>query len=124
MAHFAELDTNNNVLQVIVVDNSNIIVEGSEVEQKGVDFLEELLGHDLWKQTSYNNNFRKNFASEGFVYSEELDAFYDPRQPFDSWSLNEDTCKWEAPVECPGNVNDYMWSELTQQWTLLSETDD
>lgn len=75
MAHFAELDTNNIVMQVIVVHNNELLVDGVETESKGVDFLESLFGHRNWKQTSYNHNMRGRYAGIGMRYNAELDEF-------------------------------------------------
>ena len=72
----------------------------------------------MWKQTSYNNNIRKNYAGIGFTYSQDLDAFIPP-QPFNSWILNEDTCLWEAPVAYPDDGQIYKWNEQTKSWDLV-----
>ena len=94
MAHFAKLGTGNIVEKVEVVSN-----DIATNEQAGVDFLNNLYGtRDVWKQTSYNGNIRKNYAGVGFTYDETLDAFIPPKE-FKSWILNETTCLWEAPVE-------------------------
>jgi hypothetical protein len=115
MAHFAKLDSNNNVLEVLVVKNDVITVNGSESEQAGIDFLTDLTGHSSWKQTSYNNNSRKRFAGIGYQYRENLDAFIPPK-PFASWTLNESTCDWEAPVAYPTDGKDYLWQESNRSW--------
>ena len=78
MAHFAKLDNNNVVLAVHVVSNDVITINGEESEQVGIEFLSALHGHNNWKQTSYNKTFRQNYASIGYVYNEELDAFVPP----------------------------------------------
>jgi len=100
MAHFAKLDENNIVIAVHVLNNSVITIDGVESEQAGIDFLINIHGHSKWKQTSYNNNFRKNYAGIGYVYDAERDAFISSK-PFNSWILNEDTCIWEAPTSMP-----------------------
>lgn len=115
MAHFAKLDENNNVLAVHVVNNNVITINGNESEQAGIDFLIGLHGHLLWKQTSYNGNFRKNYAVVDGVYDYARDAFIAPK-PFNSWILNENTCKWEAPVPYPSDGKVYNWSETTTSW--------
>jgi hypothetical protein len=115
MAHFAKLDENNNVLAVHVVVNDVITIDGVESEQAGIDFLTGLHGHTLWKQTSYNGTFRKNYAGVGFVYDYARDAFISPK-PFNSWVLNEVSCTWEAPIPYPNDGNNYNWSELTTSW--------
>ena len=111
MAHFAKLKTGNIVETVVVVNN-----DVATSEQIGIDFLNNLYGtRDVWIQTSYNGNFRKNFAGIGFRYDDEKDAFVAP-QPFPSWTLNEDTCKWEAPVDKPNDDNYYLWNEENKNW--------
>jgi len=117
MAHFAKLKVGNIVEQVIVVHNSVITDEnGIEQEQLGVDFINNLYNtRDVWKQTSYNKSFRKNFASIGYYYDQQRDAFIEPK-PFDSWTLNEDTCRWEAPVTYPTDGKRYSWDEATTNW--------
>ena len=117
MAHFAQLDDNNIVTQVIVVDN-NELLDSNDVEQEviGITFCTNLFGADTrWKQTSYNSTIRKNYAGIGMTYDATRDAFISP-QPYASWTLNEDTCRWEAPVPYPTDDNMYTWNETTQQW--------
>ncbi len=118
MAHFAKLDENNVVLAVHVVNNDVITIDGIESEQVGIDFLTQLHGHTNWKQTSYNNNIRKNYAGIGDIYNEELDAFIAPK-PYNSWILNEETCDWEAPVAYPNDEGIYNWNESTTSWDLV-----
>ncbi len=114
MAHFAKLGVGNIVEQVIVVSNDIAITE-----QAGVDFINKLYNtRDVWKQTSYNNNIRKNFAGVGFQYDQTRDAFI-PSKPFNSWILNEDTCRWEAPVAYPQDDNQYRWNESTLTWDIV-----
>ena len=117
MAHFAELDENNNVTRVFVVNNDVITVDGEESEQAGIEFLTKLHGGGWYKQTSYNNNFRKNYAGKGYIYDGTRDAFIAP-QSYPSWVLNEDTCRWESPVPYPDSDGDerYMWDEETTNW--------
>ncbi len=119
MAHFAQLDSNNIVTQVIVVNNVDVMTpQGVDVEQIGIDFCRSLLGADTqWVQTSYNANFRKNYAGIGFTYDSARDAFIPP-QPFPSWVLNEETYQWQAPIEMPGDGN-YAWDEPTGAWVAL-----
>lgn len=120
MAHFAQLDENNKVVQVIVVHNDDIMVDGVESEQKGIQFCKELLGQDAnWIQTSYNGSFRKNYAGYNSTYDPARDAFIPPK-PFDSWILNEETCKWEAPTPKPSVEGKfYYWNEETVEWTEI-----
>jgi hypothetical protein len=115
MAHFAKLDDNNVVLAVHVVNNDVITIDGVESEQAGIDFLISLYDHTNWKQTSYNGSMRKNYAGIGMTYDTSRDAFITP-QPFGSWTLNEDTCRWEAPVTYPTDGKIYGWFEPNQQW--------
>jgi hypothetical protein len=119
MAHFAKLDENNNVLAVHVVNNDVITIDGVESEQAGIDFLTGLHGHTLWKQTSYNGNFRKNYAGIGYTYDTGRDAFIAPKL-YSSWTLNESTCQWEAPVAYPTDGKYYGWFEPNQQWIELT----
>jgi len=126
MAHFAELDQNNKVIQVIVISNQDILDEnGKENEEVGINFCKSLYGLDrLWKQTSYNNNIRKRYAGIGMIYNEELNAFIHP-QPYPSWSLNPETADWEPPISQPEltelqiNSNQgYKWNEDTKNWYI------
>ena len=117
MAHFAQLE-NNIVTKVIVVANETIVAEnGQESEQKGIDFCSNLLG-GTWIQTSYHGNIRKNFAGIGFIYDEVRDAFIAPK-PYNSWLLDEATCKWKAPIGMPTDGKMYVWDEETTSWKEL-----
>lgn len=116
MAHFAELDKNKVVLRVIVVNNEDIMKDGVEDEATGIAFCQNLLGGD-WKQTSYNNNFRKHYAGIGSIYDSVLDAFYSP-QPYPSWSLDSD-CNWQPPIPMPTDGSYYNWNEENQTWNLV-----
>lgn len=112
MSHFAELNNNNKVVRVLVCDNS--------MPNEGYDWLMENFG-GKWVQTSYNQNFRKNFAGIGFTYDEERDAFIPPK-PFSSWLLNEETCLWEAPTPRPNDGQRYYWDEQDLDWKpIVSE---
>jgi hypothetical protein len=118
MAHFAKLDENNIVVEVIRVNNEDMLVDGVESEQAGIDYLESLGFTGRWVQTSYNGNFRKNYAAIGERYDEEKDAFM-PVKLFSSWILNEETCKWEAPIPKPAEDPDgfmFYWDEETLSW--------
>ena len=121
MAHFAKLDENNIVTQVIVVSN-----EIATSENAGVTFINNLYKtSDTWKQTSYNTvknthslggtPFRKNYACVGYTYDASKDAFIPPK-PFNSWVLDETTCWWEAPVAYPSDGKEYEWDEDNKQW--------
>lgn len=120
MAHFAQLDDNSFVLQVIVVSNDAVNNEPFPASEPiGVAFCQSLLGADtIWKQTSYNANFRKNYAGIGYTYDAALDAFVPP-QPYPSWTLNTDTAQWEAPVPRPNDQNSYYWDEASQSWVQV-----
>ena len=119
MAHFAKLDNNNVVLSVHVVNNDDILVDGQESEQRGIEYLTDIHGHASWKQTSYNGNFRKRYACIGDTYDASRDAFISPK-PYASWVLDEDTCLWQAPVPKPDNIESYRWDEESTSWVLLN----
>ncbi len=123
MAHFAKLGKGNIVVAVHVVNN-----DIATTEQAGVDFLNNLYqSRDVYKQTSYNTfggehllggtPFRKNYAGINYTYDQTKDAFIPPK-PYNSWTLNETTCQWEAPVALPDTENRYNWNETTKQWDL------
>lgn len=121
MAHFAQLDQNNIVTQVIVVHDNELLDNGVESESKGIDFCKSLYGADtVWKQTSYDGTFRRNFAGIGFLYNEMRDAFIPPR-PYSTWVLNNTTYQWEAPVPCPNDDRLYAWDEYTNNWADIGE---
>ena len=126
MAHFAKLNEDNVVVQVIVVSNSD-----APDEAKGQAFLQNLYKNTVtYKQTSYNTiagehklggtPFRKNYAAIGYTYDSTKDAFIPPK-PYNSWTLDENTCQWEAPVEKPGGDNIYEWNEDTKSWDLVHQ---
>jgi len=122
MAHFAQLDENNVVLQVIVVDNKDTADANSvEKEHIGAAFCEKLLG-GTWKQTSYNGNIRKHYAGIGFKYHADIDAFVAPK-PYASWVLNNTTAQYEAPVAKPATElpqgKQYSWNESTTSWDTV-----
>ena len=126
MAHFAQIDENNVVTQVIVVDNKDTAdASGVEKEHIGAAFCERLFG-GTWKQTSYNGNFRKNYAGIGYTYNSDLDAFVPPK-PFASWLLNEETAQWNAPVAMPEDAGTgeppkrYSWDEATTSWVEVEQ---
>tara|TARA_Y100001951_G_C11205817_1_gene219909 strand:- start:303 stop:737 length:435 start_codon:yes stop_codon:yes gene_type:complete len=144
MAHFAKIDADNKVVSVHSVHNNELLDDGVESEQKGIDFLQTIHNNsDTYIQTSYNTYkgvhglggtpFRKNYAGKGFTYDEGRDAFI-PKKPFTSWILDEDTCQWEAPTAIPvtfdtgrtksdGNpeVDPYTWNEDTTSWDLTPD---
>lgn len=120
MAHFARLDENNIVIQVIVVTNGAVDnLPFPESEPIGVEFCQSIFGPDtVWKQTSYNSNFRKHYAAVGMIYDAGIDAFIVP-QPYLSWTLNPDTGNWDAPVPYPTDGRDYEWNEQAQVWEVI-----
>jgi hypothetical protein len=109
MSHWAEIDENNIVLRVTVGDNND--------PDEGYQWLIDNLG-GTWIKTSYNGNIRKNYAGVGYYYDEDKDAFISP-QPFNSWALNEETCKWEPPTPYPTDGGAYKWVEDDLNWQLL-----
>ena len=122
MASFAKIGLNNKVIEVLSVVNE-VLHDSNGVEQEniGIDFLTKLTGYPVWVQTSYNNNFRKNHAGIGMTYDEDRDAFI-PKKPYQSWILNEDTCRWEAPVAKPTEELEekqyYSWNESIINWEV------
>ena len=119
MAHFAQLDENNLVTQVIVVANDELLLDGVENETKGIMFCKSLLGDDTrWVQTSYNGNIRKNYAGIGYTYDPVADHFFAP-QPYPSWTLDTDA-KWNAPTPMPVEEGKFFtWDEPTLSWVEL-----
>ena len=129
MASFAKIGLNNKVIEVQSVVNE-VLHDANGVEQEsiGIDFLTKLTGWAIWKQTSYNTSggvhnsggipFRKNYPAIGYTYDEDRDAFI-PKKPFNSWILNEDTCRWKAPVAMPIDENKYTWNESTLTWDIV-----
>jgi hypothetical protein len=112
MAHFAQIQ-NGIVVKVLVVHNSELLVDGVEVESKGAEFCQSLFGGD-WVQTSYNHNIRKQYAGIGYTYNEIADVFIAP-QPFPSWSLDANY-DWQAPIDYPADGKLYSWDEANQIW--------
>jgi hypothetical protein len=117
MAHYAQIDENNIVTQVIVIDNKDTAdANGVEKEYIGAAYCERLFG-GTWKQTSYNGNIRKNYAGIGYKYHADIDAFAAP-QPYPSWTLDADA-KWQAPTPMPTDgtmESPYTWDEATTSW--------
>jgi hypothetical protein len=120
MAHFCKLGVGNIVERIEVVSNDIVTTE-----KAGEEFLQNLYNsRDVWKQTSYNTvggvhllggtPFRKNYAGIGYTYDQTRDAFIPPK-PYPSWTLNETTCLWEAPVTYPTDGNIYVWNETAYQ---------
>ena len=118
MAHYAQIDENNIVIQVIVIDNKDTAdANGVEKEYIGAAFCERLFG-GTWKQTSYNGNIRKNYAGIGYTYNADIDAFVAP-QPYASWTLDANA-QWQAPTAMPTDGKMYSWNEETQTWVEVN----
>lgn len=119
MAHFAKLDSNNVVEQVIVVNNAVLLdSEGNESEQLGIDFCKSLYGQTTnWVQTSYNGNTRKQYSGVGMTYDSENDIFIS-KQPYPSWTLDVNF-DWQPPVELTDFSKPHQWNEDTQSWELI-----
>ena len=113
MAHYAFLDDNNIVTEIIVGIDETELIEGLHPET----WYGNRRGQ-VCKRTSYNGNIRKNYAGIGFTYDPNLDAFISP-QPYPSWQLNEQTCKWEAPIPRPVGSG-IFWNEEIQGWESIS----
>ena len=147
MAHFAKLGINSKVIGVEVVGDDDMKnADGVEDEAVGIQFLERIHGWPLWKQTSYNTRggkhykengtesddqskaLRKNYAGLGYTYDEDRDAFYSPK-PYVSWTLDETTCYWKAPVTYPSVTTygdpakdyDILWDETNTRWTATDQ---
>jgi hypothetical protein len=123
MAHFAQLDQNNVVTEVIVVNNATIDnLPFPESEPVGVAFCQSLYGVEtVWAQTSYNATFRYNYAGNGYIFYPDAtpDGAFSPPQPYPSWILNTSTYQWEAPVPYPDDGKLYYWDEATLSWVLV-----
>ena len=110
MAHYAFLDENNIVTEVIPGKDEWEILDGLTPEEWYGNFRGQRC-----VRTSYNGNIRKNFAGIGYTYDEQRDAFIEPK-PYPSWSLNEDTCRWDAPIPMPSDGKFYIWNENQRNW--------
>jgi len=132
MAHFAELDINNKVLQVVVISNEDVDANGGDQSVEAETFVATIVPFvpfgGAWKQTSYNNNFRKQYAGIGYSYNSSLDMFISP-QPYPSWSLDSNG-NWKAPVTVPNvteissNSLQITWDEDNQKWLGKTYTGD
>jgi hypothetical protein len=124
MAHFAQLDENNNVINILVVSTEDILDEnGDESEAKGIEFLKNIVDSNaIWKQTSYTGEFRKKYAAIGGSYDPVNDCFINPK-PYPSWIFNDLTQTWIPPVEVP-NADDsmYVWDESNRNWKIVPNT--
>lgn len=120
MATFAKIGLNSKVIESLSVHNDVLKdANGMEQEALGIDFLTKLTGWAIWRQTSYNNNMRKNHAGIGYSYDEERDAFIPPK-PYPSWLLDENTCLWDSPTPYPDDGNRYEWNESNQSWDAIA----
>lgn len=113
MAHFAQIE-NGIVVNVIVVHNNELLIDGIEVESKGIQFCNNLLG-GTWVQTSYNGRIRKQYAGVGYTYDAVKDQFVAP-QPFPSWTLDSNN-DWQAPTPKP--EGSFIWDEETLAWVEI-----
>jgi len=120
MASFVELDSHNIVIRGVAVNNDTIDnLPFPESEPVGVEFCKSLYGQDTnWVQTSYNANFRYNYAGLGFTYDNVADAFI-PIKPYPSWLLNTQIYQWQAPIPMPNDGKFYVWDETTQNWVEI-----
>jgi len=110
MAHYAFLNSNNVVTEVITGIDETELIEGLHPEIWYGNFRNQTC-----KRTSYNGNYRKNYAGIGYTYDSERDAFIAPK-PFDKWVLNEETCQWEAPIPYPTDDKNYVWNDNREEW--------
>ena len=122
MAHFAELNSSNEVLRVIVISNDDVDANGGDLHADAETFVTTIVPHSTggvaWKQTSYNNNFRKQYAGIGYTYDSSKNKFIADK-PYASWALdsNDDL---KAPVKKPDDGKRYNWNETDRQWEELT----
>jgi len=110
MAHYAFLDNQNIVSEVITGIDESELIEGKDTETWYGEFRDQVC-----LRTSYSGSIRKNYAGIGYSYSLELDAFIPPK-PFESWVLDEETCQWQSPIPHPNDGFDYFWNEIDTDW--------
>ena len=122
MAHFAELNSSNEVLRVIVVSNDDVDANGGDQHADAETFVTTIVPHSTggvaWKQCSYNNNFRKQYVGKGATYDSSKDIFI-AAKPYPSWTLNNNS-DWEAPVNKPDDRKMYNWNETDRQWEEIT----
>jgi hypothetical protein len=120
MAHFAQLDENNIVQQVVVISNDDIVDEnGVEQETLGVSVCHSIFGSQtVWVQTSYNSKFRKKYAAVGDKYEPQANLFYNPVSPFPLWTLDTNY-DWQPPTPMPNDGKEYWWDETTLSWVQV-----
>jgi hypothetical protein len=127
MAHFAELDDNNKVINIHLVANEVLMVDGAESEDVGIEFLKDFFQNPDGKyiQASYNGTIRKNYPAVGYIYNKVRDAFIAPK-PYPSWIFNEEQCTWVPPVPKPAYKPKcvHIWDEMSLSWHEVTvETD-
>ena len=122
MAHFAELNSSNEVLRVIVVSNDDVNANGGDQHADAETFVTTIVPHSTggvaWKQCSYNNNFRKQYAGKGYTYNSSKDIFIADK-PYPSWTLDSND-DWQAPVNKPDDGKMYYWNETDRKWEELT----
>jgi hypothetical protein len=123
MAHYTFLDLKNIVTEVITGVDEEIIqtdLDGTQVggSSEAWETFYGNIKNQVCKRTSYNGNYRKNYAGIGYIYDQERDAFIPPK-PFNKWVLNEETCQWESPVPYPDDENQYVWNDNKSEWELI-----
>jgi hypothetical protein len=118
MAHFAQLDATGTVFEVLVVDNASIDnLPFPESEPVGIAYLNSFLPPAVWKQTSYNNNFRKRYAGIGYTYMEQYDVFVPPKE-YPYFIFDTTKMEWVPPVPYPTDGGGYVWDDTTRAWIL------
>jgi len=122
MAHFAKLDENNKVTEVIEINDSELLDNGVESEAKGIAYCVAQHGGN-WKQTHDKGFIRFNFAAVDFIYDVSRDAFISPK-PYESWVLDESVCRWIAPTPMPSDGKSYLWDEPNLVWKDASLWDE
>ena len=123
MAHYAFLNSNNIVTEVITGVDEEVVqtdLDGTQVggSSEAWEIFYGNFRNQVCKRTSYNGNYRKNYAGIGYKYDQERDAFIPPK-PFNKWVLNEETCQWESPVPYPDDENQYVWNDNKSEWELI-----
>jgi len=122
MAHFAELNSSNEVLQVIVVSNDDVDANGGDQHADAETFVTTIIPHSTggvaWKQCSYNNNFRKQYAGKGYTYNLSKDIFIADK-PYPSWTLDSND-DWQAPTSKPDDGKMYYWNETDRKWEEIT----
>jgi hypothetical protein len=115
MAHYAFLNENNIVTEVITGIDETELIEGLHPEEWYSNFRGQVC-----KRTSYNGNYRKNYAGINYTYDKDRDAFIPPK-PYNKWILNEDTCQWQSPLPYPEDDKDYIWNDNKGEWEEISQ---